>query len=431
MTRKEQSCPKRSCGRKWTYNGSKRKGATVRCPDCDGKVKLATLLVMLAIVTGAGTAYAAQQVLVELPIDRPFETENCVIYGFSETYVAMDCQWIWRTTPEAVTAIQSNPLEVGEDFDVWLEEVIPLVEDNPYHEVESDLEEDAPTTNGTTPQTELEIPKTERDVALDTLDQCLHGIGPWAALVPEQEIEFYQNKTREQFAIKDNLSKNVVVRDILKAIEACDGAREYVLKGNIGAVELNKAAADSLGVDYLGRSENQTFRGNQPSLGYAIENTATKEKIEAEAKRAAEWVCAPERKHLRLCVTDPFTGINRGNSEPIISDSASTGIFLDNRTAIDIMENYREVKAASIITQQDRENQITKAQVFACQNDWESSGRGAISTQWWTDNLLSGFCDDKLESEWLMKHSNNRFDNVKSARDYRLQLDVVIQSGRE
>ena len=38
--KKEQKCPRRSCGRAWPYKGKKRKGVIVRCPDCDGKVKL-------------------------------------------------------------------------------------------------------------------------------------------------------------------------------------------------------------------------------------------------------------------------------------------------------------------------------------------------------------------------------------------------------
>lgn len=277
------------------------------------------------------------------------------------------------------------------------------------------------------PKTTTE-PKTERDIAVDELDQCLRGFErfpSWGAFQESSEILNYQNKTREQFSIRDNLSKEIPTLKILKAIEECNAIQVYVERGNIGAYEANRAIADKLGLDYLGRSEIAS-RGNEASLGYINEKTATQEEKQHEADRARDWACAPEQKHLKLCVSNPFTGTNRGNPEPMISDNVNTGIFLGNQTSKQIMDKYREEQASNILTEQDITNNEFKQWESRCKIMWNTSGKGALTLSKWPMALASGFCDDKLESDWLMMNSNNRFDNVQMARDYRLQLDAVI-----
>jgi len=91
------------------------------------------------------------------------------------------------------------------------------------------------------------------EASIKKLDECLRGIGAWAAYQTSNTIEFYVDESRWKFTIRDNLSQNIHLKRILMAIEECDAMRTYERLNLIGDYELNKVLADIADKDYLGR----------------------------------------------------------------------------------------------------------------------------------------------------------------------------------
>jgi len=103
------------------------------------------------------------------------------------------------------------------------------------------------------PEVPLTTEERQVDDSIKKLDQCLRGLGAWAAYQGQTEIEYFIDQSRWQFADRDNLSQNIPILRILKAIEECDIMRTYERMHLIGDYELNKVLADLAGKDYLGR----------------------------------------------------------------------------------------------------------------------------------------------------------------------------------
>ena len=316
MTTKTIKCNNSKCRRVWNYQGSKRKGAKTRCPDCYRGVTI-PLILMLALVPLASVAIAEQQVLVSLPIDRPFSFDSCGLLVATDG-PAFSCVWSWTLDPEILALIEQRPINNQTAYDIWLEEVLPLLEANPLLTPSDETVDEGTDIDETVDEPLPQTPeqKARADAILE-LNQCLRGFERDPALgafQADSEIEFYENVTRGQIAERDNLSKNQPILKLLKAVEECSAIKRYLDMHIIGPEEANKAIADRLGLDIYGRPEIGT-RGNEPSLGFAESKTASNEEIIAEANTWRDWACAVEQRQLKLCnAYQPLFGENRGGA---------------------------------------------------------------------------------------------------------------------
>lgn len=311
---KQIRCNNTKCRRVWNYQGTKRKGAKTRCPDCTRTVTIPTLL-LLALIPLASLAMAEQQVVVELPIDRPFSFDSCglLIASQGPTY---SCVWNWTIDPEALITTSQPSLNNQTAYDIWLEEILPLIEANPLLTPSDESVDETPEIDENVDEPLPQTPEQkERADKILELNQCLRGFERDPALgafQADSEIEFYQNVTRQDILVRDNLGKDQTLLKLIMAVEECRAIQTYLDMNIIGPREANMAIADRLGLDIYGRAETSA-RGNEPSLGFAESKTATNEEIKAEADTWRDWACDENQRHLKLCnAYQPLTGDNRG-----------------------------------------------------------------------------------------------------------------------
>jgi len=259
---------------------------------------------MLALIPLASLAMAEQQVLVSLPVDRPFMFDDCGLMTSTDG-VVYSCVWRWNVDPDIVTTFEPMPINNQTNYEIWLTEILPLIEANPYVEPEAPdevivgVEEDDKT-----PSTPLEDLDPEVRRALDKLGECQFGVGVWAGVVAN-----YTREVPEELPIfTSGLDKQRVLGELARHFEECRGMTEYPW---LSEAYENRYLADSLGLDYLGRSTDS--RGNQASLMFDITKSVTEEHKRAEADKWREWACNADNRHLKLCnAYQPLTGENQG-----------------------------------------------------------------------------------------------------------------------
>lgn len=384
---------------------------------------------VLAVVVGISgiTASYAYEELVTLPRSDYTKGPDCfaVVMPGSPIWV-WDCQWTFEENYPFVKDADPGLITIDPTVDEPIEEFLRELKsflDSPGNQLglSDDLEVDV--TTGKTPLS------PEEEEALSKLDKCLHGTGAWMAFVPEQDIPFYENKTRGEFTIRDNLSKNVSMLNILKAIEVCDASREYVFRGFIGAEEVNKAIADQLGVDYKGRPAT-IIGGLDMSENFAPEKTADASEIEEQARLAAEYMCSTSGKQRGLCGGE-FDGVNRGGVVGEASDSVYNQF--SGKSGKQIIQEYLSKKAADEFTDQDAQNIETRNNRIACEIEWKASaGYGAISVNKWRLMLQEGgMCDSLLTEEFMLLTTGGDFSTLEDARNYRVELDAQLMAERQ
>lgn len=223
-----------------------------KCSDCGFVNKLRPLLALVAflVIISMGTVYAEEQ---PLPVEEPYDDKYCTFYALSD-HVNFTCTWKWflptyvmeelepLDIPLKTSDIPQHNLELADKIKLLLEKGEP-----PKDPMDLDFPEFLE------PQEPLTFEERQVEASIKKLDECLRGLGAWAAYQTSNTIEFYVDESRFSFAIRDNLSQDIHLKRILMAIEECDAMRYYEFKGYIGDYELNKVLADIAGVDYLGR----------------------------------------------------------------------------------------------------------------------------------------------------------------------------------
>ncbi len=260
---------------------------------------------MLALIPLASVAMAEQQVAVSLPVDRPFSFDSCGLLTTTDG-VTYSCVWIWTVDPVVLAEIEQKPLNNMTAYEIWLDEVLPLIEANPFTEPKAPDEvivgaEDEETPPTTTPLEDLD-PEVRR--ALDKLGECQFGEGVWAGIVAN-----YTREVPDELPIfTSGLDKQRLLGELARHFEECRGMTDYPW---LSEAYINRYLADTLGLDYHGRTTDT--RGNQASLMFAQTAGVTDEDKKAQADKWRNWACSAENIHLKLCNAYlPLTGENRG-----------------------------------------------------------------------------------------------------------------------
>jgi len=215
--------------------------------------KLSFIVIAVILVGGGlGLAYAIE---VDLPLDEPYDDSFCSFLA-ANNYVKFTCDWRWflpdyimdklredTTIPGLISEVPQHNIDLADKIKLLLEKGSPPVEPTIDDSIIVDDEPDVPLTTE----------ERQIDDSIKKLDECLRGLGAWAAYQDQTEIKYFIDQSRWQFADRDNLSQNIPVLRILKAIEECNIMRTYERMHLIGAYELNKVLADLADVDYLGR----------------------------------------------------------------------------------------------------------------------------------------------------------------------------------
>jgi len=196
-------------------------------------------------------AYAEEQ---ELPLDQPYDDKYCTFLAVSD-HVNFTCTWKWFL-PEYIMA-ELDPLDIPAKIsdipqhNVELADKIRLLLEQPDEPLEDPMDLDF--EEFLHPEVPLTFEERKIQDSIKKLDECLRGLGAWAAYQDQTSIEYFVDESRWSFPARDNLSGNIQILRILKAIEECDIMRTYEKMNLIGAYELNKVLADIADVDYLGR----------------------------------------------------------------------------------------------------------------------------------------------------------------------------------
>ncbi len=348
MTTKNQKCKQPDCGRRWPYTGNKKKGGKTRCPDCQKTVTLTALALLALILLPLVGMAAADSQTVELPVDRPFEDQKCKVFQ-SSNGIAYSCIWTWIVDPEVLEEISITPTNQT-DYEIWLEEILPIVEDNPFQErtadeddVVPDSEEDEQTPG---PLEEID-PEVRR--AIDKLGECQFGVGAWAAFVNE-----YTRDVPDELPIFKSLDRERVLKQLAQNYEECRGMTEYPW---LSAQYENAYLADQLGLDYLGRATETP--GNQASLMFEQTKSVGEAEKTAEADKWRTWMCSEANLHLKLCNAYlPLTGENRGgytggaDCQEIGQPASEGGQTAENRCPLrDLQAHERSEPTATEISE--------------------------------------------------------------------------------
>ncbi len=281
--------------------------------------------------------YAEQQVLVELPIDRPFAFDNCIGFHNSGSF-SWSCIWTWSISPEIEEQIQREPFASSADHEIWLQEILPLVEANPLPRADTIDEESITDETVDEPEpTPFETLDPEVRKALDKLGVCQFGDGVWSGIVAN-----YTREVPDELPIfTSGLDKKPLLGKLAKSFEECKGKTNYPwLSQQYEDVYL----ADLIGLDRFDRPE-LSFGLDERRL-YEEQRTATPEEKQAEADRVVypDWYINPYEE---------LTGENRGNPEPIISDHEAYNEYISDL-------------AASIQTPADTERAYRNALIAMC-----------------------------------------------------------------
>jgi len=256
MTMKRK-CKK--CGHTQTLKDGRKTKTSWRCSDCGYQNKLRNaiiaLVALLTITSMVGIAYADGADHIDLPVDEPFDDQYCTFLA-TDNHVIFTCSWKWflpeyimveldpDNIPERLSDIPQHNFDLSEQIKLLIEEGEPEPIEDP---TDLDFQEFLH------PEVPLTFEERKIQDSIKKLDECLRGLGAWAAYQDQTSIEYFVDESRWSFPARDNLSGNIQILRILKAIEECDIMRTYEKMNLIGAYELNKVLADIADVDYLGR----------------------------------------------------------------------------------------------------------------------------------------------------------------------------------
>lgn len=209
------------------------------------------LMIFISSTLLIGSTYAEE---VQLPLDEPYDDSWCVFFSAGD-HVQFSCNWTWfmpdyvmaeinqTEAPRLTSQMPEHNLDLADKIRLWLD-----------HGEPSSISEDDVAIIEDEPEKEpLTFEERQIKASLDKLDECLRGVGAWAAYQSQTSIEGFVDESRYAFPIRDNLSQNFYLKKILMAIEECDIMRTYERMNLIGDYELNKVLADIADKDYLGR----------------------------------------------------------------------------------------------------------------------------------------------------------------------------------
>lgn len=309
------------------------------------------IIALFTLAIGFSYAYAEQQAMVTLPFDRPYETLNCSTSTQLQseqdglrTVMIYYCSWFWSISEEGLEQIPVQPSLAGIDYDVWLEEVIPIVENNPFRESDPtiDLFPQPPVKSVEEELRERLDPEVRK--AIEKLGECRFGLEGWAAF--QAQINFTVPDELPIFT--SGLDKRPLLGKLAKAFEACRIQKDYPLSQQYEDIFL----ADLLGLDLYKRQ--QTNFGLDERRLYEEQRTASDEEISKAAQDARDWMCGDENLHLKLCSAYmELQGENRGNPEPIVDEK--------------LYNEYLTAQAARDLTAADREKVLNNAILLMCE----------------------------------------------------------------
>jgi len=334
------------------------------------------------------------------PIDlEPIEDWCNLSFDPITQLIEWSCHEIYEV-PEELGLIEPKVPDLPEDEYTQgiVNDIKELLDPTPEMDSIEDIDRELPF-----PFIEIEEPvlTPEEQFKQDLIDRyeaCLYAQGPFAAMQTPGTIEYFENKTRFEFAERDNLSNKIPVLRIIKAIEECDGMKEALKQGIIGPREAHLAEADKLGIDLFGRSEVRL--GLNETSPYRELKTASAEDLAAEAKRTAG---------LPRTYIDPYQGCipindkdtrceNRGNPDigKNIFSTESCSKWGDEfgypliKCKQDIYNDWLSERAASILNRADYERTITDAYDAICENYSDQYGHLPTEKQ---PEWFSAVCD--------------------------------------
>ena len=248
----EKTC---ECGYTQEMNDKTRKQNNKwRCYSCGTVNNYAVFFAALFVVGTFGFAYAEE---VSLPLEQEYDDKWCVFLADGD-HVKFTCNWKWFLPPYVMA--EANQTEVPKTFssmpdhnEKLAEFIKELLANPPAEEPPEPTADDIMRARIAEKRAENEA---EREKLIGELAECRTGLGAFAAYQEQEAIEDYANKTRWEFGIRDNLSQNIQIGKILKAIEECDIMKTYAKLNLIGDYELNKYLADIADTDYLGRGSD-------------------------------------------------------------------------------------------------------------------------------------------------------------------------------
>jgi len=310
-----------------------------RCTDCGAvhKLHVIAVIALFTLAIGFSYAYAEQQATVTLPLERPYADMYCnKLLAQEINEFRFLCVWKWTVSQEGMDEIPYTTERLtGEDYQIWIEEILPIVENNPFRESEPmiDLFPQPPVKSVEEEQMERLDPEVRK--AIEKLGECQFGREGWASF--QAQINFTVPVELPIFT--SGLDKDRIINELARNFEACRGQDEYPLSDQWHNVWL----ADQFGIK---QAEERIGGGEDTRRLMEEQRTASPEEIKAEADRVTypDWYVNPYEE---------LTGINRGNPEPIVDEK--------------LYNEYLTAQAARDLTAADRERVLNNAILLMCE----------------------------------------------------------------
>lgn len=213
---------------------------------------------------------------------------------------------------------------------------------------------------------------TADEKILDDFEKCFGGQEQAGAFQQEYSIQKFEAVFKRFLSGDDKLAQECIA--ILKIRNA------------------SNAAYPGMEIDGLGEAKTII-----PELKMSKGTQVDKDKLEDEQKRIQypPWYQNPYKE---------WTGVNRGNSEPVISEDAYVNLpdkSTSGKTAKQILEEYNRKKAADITTEQDIRDFNADLDRIICETAWKTSGYGGLDISKWRIFLSDGWCNDKLDGVYF------------------------------
>jgi hypothetical protein len=326
-------------------------------------------------------AYAEQQAVVTLPIDRPYQQMMCAESLPNEDgWVTYECLWAWHVAPEGMLEVEQiyeegiidSPVKqrIAEIIEQFVGTGEPEVEDEATVEFEVTEEE----------VVEEEVPElTLEEQALIDFEKCFGGIEQAGAFQQAYSFEKFERKFQRSLDNEDRLAEECVANILLR------------LQSNL--------SYPGLVID-----EEQGFTETDISLKMSAGIQVDENKLEAEANRITmpSWyvdpygTCQTEMIEVQGRMIDKCDNrgneVDFGNAVVNVPNNELTG-----KTTNEILKAYQFEKAASLLTEQDFINLQAKLDTKVCEIAWDTSGQGGIDITKWPLFLSDGWCNDKVE----------------------------------
>jgi hypothetical protein len=337
-------------------------------------------------------------VIVKLPLERTAANTFCYM-SEPQTYI---CQWHWNLEQWIKDTVPEVP-PVGDEtaqYELWLEEFLPLIEAN--------KKVHTPQGSETEGFGELIDPEAEQsatdDRILDDFEECFGGQEQAGAFQAKYSIKKFEAIIKRFLTGDDKLAQECIA--ILKIKNFSNTAYPGMVI-----------------------NENTEPKTIKPELKMSAGTQVTPEKLKEQANVKLPdhypdpyGTCKPRANdNLDRCA-------NRGNSEPIISERVD--LFI-GKSAKSIYQKYLEKQAADILTAQDIKNLNAELNRLVCETAWKTSGYGGLSVNKWRTFLSDGWCDDKLDADFMKRTTLGKYESLEEAREHRIAIDKRIEAGRQ